>query len=226
MSSLFAKVQFQTHALEAEREFYACTLGLPLIADEGRSFSVLVGQSELEFVATDCVVQPIYHIAFNIPENQIEEALDWTRTRANIPVKSDGSPIYDFATWDAHAFYFCDPAGNLLEMIARHTLSNASDEHFGAASITCVSEVGVATPDVPETVQNLIDQLGIHCYPDRAAPVSEEFQAVGDENGLFVVAKVGRSWLGSDKSAQPVPTKVRTRSGIELEFHVTHAETC
>jgi catechol-2,3-dioxygenase len=223
MSSLFAKVQLRNNALQALRDFYVGSLGLPLVSEQADRFCVAVGESELEFLAAEPETQPIYHIAFNIPENQIMEALSWTRSRAEILVKSDGSPIYDFATWDAHAFYFSDPAGNLLEMIARHTLSNASDEHFGAASITCVSEVGVATPDVPETVQNLIDQLGIRCYPDPEAPMSEEFQAVGDENGLFVVAKVGRSWLGSDKSAHPVPTKVRTRSGIELEFHATHA---
>jgi catechol 2,3-dioxygenase-like lactoylglutathione lyase family enzyme len=223
---LFERVQLETHRLDAQKEFYACHLGLPLVAEQADRFAVQAGATVLEFVETEPGNEPCYHIAFNIPENQIEVALVWVRERAPIPLKRDGESIYEFETWRAQAFYFFDPAGNLLELIARHTMENASREAFGPGSFLCVSEVGVATEEVRATSIALIEALELKCYPDPSTQPGEDFQALGNENGLFVVARRGRTWLGSDRSAQTFRSKVQTTKSVQLQLTDTHAIIC
>jgi catechol 2,3-dioxygenase-like lactoylglutathione lyase family enzyme len=219
---LFRKVQLETHGLEAQREFYVSRLGLPLANDTRSSFSVLAGETELEFLQNGSGGKPCYHVAFNIPENRIAEALVWTESRTVVPTKPNSEAIYEFESWHSHAFYFCDPAGNLLEFIARHSLDNGTESPFNAESIQCVSEIGIATADVASTSGVLVDALNIALYPEAGAQPSAEFQSVGDENGMFVVAKRGRAWLGSEKSAQQFPLKVWTTRGVKLQLTDTH----
>ncbi|ETT49779.1 hypothetical protein C162_12873 [Paenibacillus sp. FSL R7-269] len=74
---MIREVEMQTHSLKEMKDFYENTLGLAVVQKLSASFSVQAGASTLTFTESDPGRQPKYHFAFNIPENQIDEALLW-----------------------------------------------------------------------------------------------------------------------------------------------------
>jgi catechol 2,3-dioxygenase-like lactoylglutathione lyase family enzyme len=191
--------------------FYRDRLGLPVLAEGEDAVAFRAGSSRLVFRRGDEVEKPTpyYHVAFNIPENKLERAVAWTGSRFPlIHRRGAGDPIVHFPHWNAHAIYFWDPAGNLLELIARHELKNASEGPFGAADILAASEIGVVVDDVPATVDHLGDLVGAAPYP-AGQPISDGFAAVGDATGLFIVVRRERIWLMTeDLPARVFPTEI------------------
>jgi catechol-2,3-dioxygenase len=162
----------------------------------------------LEFVQVPDGPDPVYHFAFNIPENKLPAAQDWLAPRCPIVSRPDGTTlVYDFRRINAHAFYFLDPSGNILEFIARHNLKNAASGAFSTKDILYASEIGLVVPDVPRAVEDLHARLGLSTVSDPT-PV---FTMVGDEHGMFIVVKAGRIWLGSHVPAAPFSTEVFMR---------------
>lgn len=184
-----ARLRLLTRDLEAQRRFYTNALGLPLLNESRESFAVQSAGTEIEFVHTS-IGAPTYHFAFNIPENQIEEARRWTRARVPL-IERGGSEIVFFESWNAHSIYFFDPGGSIVEFIARHTLHNASAQPFGPGSILEVSEIGLAVPDVSAAAKQIERDLGATPY----RPISEDFASIGDERGLLIVVRQGRKWF-------------------------------
>ncbi|MEZ4736270.1 MAG: hypothetical protein R3E79_54995 [Caldilineaceae bacterium] len=92
-------------------------LALPISAESATSFTVQAGASAITFGETAAVLPSIYHVAFNIPENQLAAAKRWLRER--VPLLQNGErDEWVFPDWNAHTVYFLDPAGNILECIA------------------------------------------------------------------------------------------------------------
>lgn len=173
---------------DALMQFYAQVIGLPTQWHE-----ILVGTSRIGFSPPDAfwgLPGNPQHFAVNIPENQIEEARDWLVARVPL-IEANGETIFHFENWNAHAVYFRDPVGNVVELIARHTLHNASHDPFSVNSFLCVSEIGIAADDVPQAAQLLQDRYDLPVY---GVP-STTFTALGDENGLLIVVPVGREWF-------------------------------
>jgi len=191
--------------------FYRDRLGLPVLAEGEDAVAFRAGSSRLVVRRGDDDEKPApyYHVAFNIPENKLERAVAWTESRFPlIHRRGAGDPIVHFPHWNAHAIYFWDPAGNLLELIARHELKNASEGPFGAADILAASEIGVVVDDVPATVDRLAELLGVASYP-AGRPISDGFAAVGDATGLFIVVRRERIWLMTeDLPARVFPTEI------------------
>jgi catechol-2,3-dioxygenase len=158
---------------------------------------------------------PVYHIAFNIPENQIESARDWLSPRAElIPHFQTGSTITDWPAWNAHSVYFLDPAGNLLEVIARHELHNARAGAFDSTCLLNVSELGLVVPDPHATMDLLSTTFGL---PKKS--VLHDFGAVGDDHGLFIVSAERRAWMPTtDVLAERFPARAVVRHGDNLEL--------
>ena len=204
----FKQVVLQSANLEAQRDFYHLKLGLPLMIDASDEIAFHVGASVLTFRHNpNKSLTSVYHVAFNIPENQLAEASAWLEMRTNIlanPSKPE-MKVYDFVDWNAHAFYFKDGEGNIMEFIARHNLPTASDTPFDQTSILNISEVGLPTPDVRQTVAELTTTLGIPIWRGEG---SDSFTVVGDEHGLFIVVKDGRVWMGTvNQTADILPTE-------------------
>ena len=175
--------------LGAERDFYAGVLELPVRLDSP-ILEVQVGKTQLLFTESP-QFDGAYHFAFNIPENQFAAAKDWLRQRTPLVVSQSGQDEYNFESWNAHAVYFFDPAGNVVELIARHNLSNASSNPFGGHSLLNVSEISVTTANVLEIVPAIQLALNVEVYDGPSAT----FAAVGDEHGLFIVVPEGRAWF-------------------------------
>jgi len=212
-SARFARLRLRTHRLADLASFYSTTLGLPIHRTADDRIEITCGQTVLEFIQTADSTQPYYHFAFNIPQNKLDQAIAWMKPRCPL-VKRNGSDevVFHFENWNAHAIYFIDPAGNIGEFIARHTLTNDSPGDFGVPDILCASEIGVVTPNVRATVAEIENGVDIATYKG----VSDDFAAVGDEQGLFIVVKTDRAWFNSDRKAEVFPAEAVVR-GAKLE---------
>ncbi|MEK5029913.1 VOC family protein [Paenibacillus sp. FSL R7-0302] len=202
---MIKEVEMWTHTLEEMKYFYENTLGLTVVQEHRASFSVRAGESSLTFNESDPSRQPKYHFAFNIPENQINEALRWITPKVSV-IPNEGQEVVRFESWNADSIYFYDPSGNIVELIARHNLNNSANGAFSPASLLCVSEIGLPVPDVEEALLKL-SRVGIVPWQDY----SNQFAAAGDEHGLIIAVKQGRVWFMSDQEeAYPHPLTIKT----------------
>jgi catechol-2,3-dioxygenase len=183
------ELRLKTADLNLQRDFYARSLRLPIVSQRTHSLTIQVGRSILVFEQEDGW-QGRYHFAFNVPENQFSAAKAWITQRTSLARLNEDDEFHS-AGWNADMLYFYDAAGNILELIARHTLSNASETPFTENSLLSISEIGLATDDVERTVGDLCRSLNVPVYDGQG---SDSFTAVGDEDGLIIVVKRGRVW--------------------------------
>ena len=108
----------------------------------------MAGQTVLTFELIDKKYgRPFYHFAFNIPENKIEKAYEWQKIKTDIIHPNPDfnwdstKKIVHFSGWNANSIFFLDPAGNLLEYIARHDLKNANAAEFSAKDILYAGDI-------------------------------------------------------------------------------------
>lgn len=188
------KLGLQTRDIGTLRPFYVDRLGLAVTREDRGSITFQAGGTELTFVES-AQGDPIYHFAFNIPENKLDAAIEWLRPRAPIHREPDGSEIFDFQSWNAHAVYFFDPAGNILEFIARHNLNNAAPGAFASHDILYASEIGIVVDDVAEAVNAARREWGLNVF---GGSLTDDFAAVGTDEHLLIFAKRGRPWFGGE----------------------------
>ncbi|NQX48596.1 hypothetical protein HQN87_25010 [Paenibacillus tritici] len=96
---MIREVEMLAQSIAELKEFYVDSLGLTLITENSTSFSVKVGESSLSFTESGQSAQPFYHFAFNIPENQIGEAVRWITPKAAIIPDQDKQVVY-FEAWN------------------------------------------------------------------------------------------------------------------------------
>ena len=188
---------------DAQGDFFADYFELPVEREEGR-VSIQMGATRLNFVQGELTARA--HYAFEIPENQFNESVKWFRARLPMAKDEHGTWHFESPDWNADSFYFHDADKNVLEFIARHNQPTASEKPFTGESLISISEVGLITPAVIETVAVLKRELGLKAW--RGAG-SESFTAVGDENGLFIVAVEGRAWRPEIIGAKPARIRVK-----------------
>lgn len=194
------ELTLRSRALDAQRAFYSQTLGLPLSeADEAR-FSVRVGATRLRFVH-EADFGGFYHFAFTVPENQIQEARAWLQARVPLLRDAQGEQVFFSKEFNTHNVYFDDADGNIVELIARHDLPNASVQAFGPASLLQVSEIGLVAPSVSRRVRDLREQHGLGVYKAQ----SDTFTAVGTATGMFITVPLGRGWFPVGRPAPCAP---------------------
>lgn len=206
-------------AVGAMKAFYGKTLDLRLLDEMADRFTVEAGETRVTFVTSADTADgrtPFYHFAFNIPENKILDALEWQKARTPLlPIparnRAAGFPpeVVDYSHWNAHSVFFLDPAGNVVEYIARHDLKNAGNGRFDWADILYVSEIALVADDVPGMAAEVSKGAALAQYRGG----DEQFMAMGDEYGLVLVMKRGRI---VDFSANPA-NGVRTyRTGVNV----------
>ena len=211
--------------LEQMKEFYAGVLGLRLLDDRPDRLSISAGQTRLTFRRTSTDREnPFYHFAFNIPENKVLSACRWQERRTPLlPIpKTLRDPKYpdnvvNYSHWNAHSIFFFDPSGNVVEYIARHDLRNAAPGDFGSGDILYASEIAFVVDDVAGTAASLEEVTEAGQYKGS----SDQFAAVGDENGLLLVMKRGRviSFDAPEKKAVSVfPTAAVVRGDRRTNY--------
>jgi catechol-2,3-dioxygenase len=184
--------------ISAMKEFYGKTLEQGVVEQRADRLTIEAGETRITFVSssdTEGGRTPFYHFAFNIPENKIVQALEWQKQRTpllSIPERNRaaGYPpeVVDYSHWNAHSIFFLDPAGNVVEYIARHDLKNSDDSPFSFMDILYASEIGLIVDDVPATAERLKEWAAVPQYRGG----SDQFMAMGDEYGLLLVMKRGR----------------------------------
>jgi catechol 2,3-dioxygenase-like lactoylglutathione lyase family enzyme len=205
------QIELLSNNLEATERFYAQTMGLPIAHKTDGTLTFLAGSSLLTFNHTDETPVPIYHFAFNIPSNKLEEALAWVKTFAEPIQVPAGGVVADFQSWNARAVYFFDNNGNLVELIARFDLNNANDQPFGPSDILNVSEMGIVADEVTALREKLLQQHQLTHF-SKMQPL-EDFAALGNDEGLLILAKTNRNWFPTTKPAQKSSVKIRLMHG-------------
>jgi catechol 2,3-dioxygenase-like lactoylglutathione lyase family enzyme len=177
--------------------FYRDILELPCLA-HGDSYGVFrAGSTQLMFEQA-AHGQPFYHFAFDIPRNQLQPASAWLAQRVDL-LERDGETEIFFEDWNATSVYFHDPAGNIVELIARHNLPNDSDRAFSPGDLLSVSEIGWPVEDTS------------HLKTDFQLPFWRDygpFKAAGSETGLILLVPIGRGWLPTGRPAEAHPCTV------------------
>lgn len=199
------RVALQSHCLPALQAFYTNRLGIPLESKSHQQFTLCIGRSRLTFSLAPAAQRPFYHFAFTIPPNHFEAAKAWVRRHVAFITDADGREAFDFRNWNARAVYFRDPAGNIVELIARFDLDPLPEREFDARCLVEVSEIGLVVRDVAGFRQQVSQIFGVQVYRNTA---SAHFAALGDVHGLLIIAEEHRPWFPAGPAAQIFPLQL------------------
>lgn len=199
------RLELMTTDLQAQRDFYADVLELPVNLTSSR-LEVKAGETDLVFKQAWSDFDGAYHFAFNIPENQYDAAKKWLTSRIALLRDKSGQEDFESKTWDSTSLYFLDAAGNILEFIARHNIQNAVNENFESRQILNISEIGLPSEDVIGLANELCTRLGLSVFKQEP---NESFTPVGDDHGLLILPIKDRIWMpDSGVPARPLPVRV------------------
>lgn len=208
-----------TNNLSETKNFYQKTIGFQKISETETSISFAVGTSILIFELTEKNQNPKYHFAFNIPTNTLNDAINWTLQRTSL-LKTENSFITDFENWKAKAIYFFDNNRNILEFICRTELNNPTDKPFSVETILNINEIGLVIDHPLQIGNEIIEKTKIEYF--AKGPKREDFVAIGNDNGLFVISNPNRNWYPTQEKAEKwkVRGKVKVAENeYELEFN-------
>lgn len=212
---LINRVILYSNALEEMREFYINKLSFQLLHNSETSFSIQVGESEVEFRKNNLNRKPFYHFAFNIPSNKFPEAKEWAKNKVVLNIKDGEDEVY-FSRSNAHSFYFMDPSGNIVEFISRHTTSPKSNGPFSVHSILNVSEMSMTVDQVLKVGNQLIE-YGI---PVRdGEELCDGFQFMGENGVYLLLGPSGRRWFFSNVDAEVHPLMIEVDNKKQIEIN-------
>ncbi len=203
------EIRLKTASIKALQDFYKDILLFEVSQTTENYFTVHAGKTDLVF--ENMHEEAFYHFAFNIPSNKLEEAYVWLKQRVKLLWLADyRSFIAEFADWHARSVYFYDPAGNIVEFIARFDLKDMVTAPFSPLHIRNVSEIGLVFQQ--NSFDEKVDQL-LHNYPLHyfiKQPPMQQFRAVGDDRGLFIIVPEKRNWYPTqDRLSGIYPLSIR-----------------
>lgn len=215
-------VRMVVQDLDEAEQFYGRRLQLPTRRDDAAgALLVTVGRTRLRLDhrpgAAACD-----HLAFDIPIRAFAEAKRWLRERVDL-YESDGQDELEGpAGWDARSLYFGGPSGAVLEFIARRRLPDTFENGtFTSGDIRWVSEVGIPVPNVRDAAEALTANAELASF---AAAPSDEFAAIGDDHGLFILAVQGRPWRPTtDRFATSSPVEVAVAAASNAGYRLGDA---
>ncbi|MFD6441335.1 VOC family protein [Peribacillus sp. NPDC060186] len=202
---LINKVSLIASNIAEMKKFYVELLNAKLLDESHHGFTIKAGDSELVFTETKHGREPFYHFAFNIPSNQFQEAKQWIKGRTTLNTEDGDDEVY-FSHLNAHSLYFTDPAGNIVEFIARHSIAPESDVPFSMDSLLNIGEINLTTTEINAIGQKLID-FGIP--PRDNGTLNPNGISFMGSNGVFILlSKPGRRWFFSDRAAEVHPLTI------------------
>lgn len=202
------------------KKFYTSLLEFPLKSEQKDRFTIQAGETTITFIQTnEKETTAFYHFAFNIPENKILKARDWQLKRTALSAApshmvDSGYPndIRHFRNWNAHSVFFWDPAGNLVEYIARHDLNNSSEGDFSSKDVLCASEIAF----IVNNTETIADEIKAVFNVTQYKGGDSNFRAIGDENGLLLLIKKGRVWESHTRISR-TPDTIKTTVTIRAD---------
>ena len=208
---IIKKLTLFTSNLKGQIEFYSKVLGFEVVSENRIACTFGAGKSLLTFVKGK--KSKPYHFAFNIPSNSENEALFWLKERVSI-LPHEGKELVDFKLWNAKALYFYDADKNIVEFIARKNLNINSNGVFSSKSILSISEIGIVSTNIQETFKSLNSLKPIKKYSGDF----ERFCAVGDEEGLFIIANPRlKKWFPTNDEIEASDFKIKGDFNFEFK---------
>lgn len=184
------RLRLRTPNLPAQKEFYSTLLELPA-RQAGDILHIQAGQSGLIFTPAPQDWAGAYHFCFNIPKDSFSAAKEWISARLPLLKDDNGNDEFHSNTWNADSLYFKDPAGNILEFIARHDIATTLNSPFSGRAILSVSEIGLPSKNVIAFAEELCRKLSLSAYKQG---FNETFTPLGDEHGLLILPVENRIW--------------------------------
>lgn len=210
----------QTNKVEALEIFYGTVLNMKLSKEDDDLFEIITPGTKLLFTKAAEGRNPTYHFAFNIPSNKIQEARLWLKQKVDLLWMADyQSDIADFVNWHAKSVYFIDPAGNIVELIARFDLNDIVEEEFSAKHIRNVSEIGLvfSAENFDAEIASFMQKYALN-YFDKQPPLPQ-FRAIGSDEGLFIAVPENRVWFPTGNvPAMSSPMKVKWTTEDALHY--------
>jgi hypothetical protein len=209
------KEQFDRQAF-----FWKNLMGFDVDNQSQSSFSVKIGTSILTFVVG--AQGGVYQFTLEIPENQIENALFWIKKRAKVvPDAQTGAEILHKSKLNTHSLFFNDPAGNHIELIARHKLKNSMQGEFNRNMIYSISNVTVVTRSIKDCKDSLINNFNLYEIPGT----SNSVKIVGGESGTLTFHIPTRPYFPSeDNIASPYRMNIVIRHPSQVNFKLPGSE--
>lgn len=196
------------------QRFYAETMGFETTLS-AKTLGIKTGGTVIEFDELERdgenAETPYYHVAWAIPENKLAQAKTWLAARTTLLRTPAGRDEFHFRSVNRHAVYFADPAGNILELIARHNLKDGRDGAFELADILYVNHAGLVVDDLQAAIAQIRQKLSLDL---RYEPTSN-FAQLGDEYRHLVLVTRDRLWL---------PENIKPARVFETEI-VMHGES-
>lgn len=214
------EIQLLSNDISQTKKFYHEILGMEILHTDESSLKFSAGLSTLIFKKTD-KQNPFYHFAFNIPANKFEEAYTWASERVQLLPVTPNNAVADFKNWNAKAFYFYDNNQNIVEFIARFDLDNDSHKPFDGSSIFSISEIGIVTDNAKLYSEKMLEKYDLNFFFKQ--PPQDDFAAIGDDNGLFIVVNDKRNWYPTNKPSGKYWTAIKMENHgkiSNIEFSV------
>ncbi len=184
------RVKLLATRLDAMAVFYSETMGWP-VARRGAALVVRAGGTEIVFEPSPGDDAPYYHLAWAIPSNKFSAGKVWLAGRTPILRHPDGRDEFHFRTARRRAVYFGDPAGNILELIARDDLGDIAAGGFGLGDLLYVNHAGLVVDDMSAAIRTISGSLGL----EPTAPPEPSFTKLGDAYRHVVLVPKDRLWL-------------------------------
>ncbi len=147
------------------------------------------GETELEFAPGEG--EPFYHFALLVPPGRFSDLLQ--ATPEPLPDRETGEVGFEFEAWDALAFYFHDPAGNIVEVIAHQGI-----EDEGLSELGLVGE--------PRALAAPLRDLGLELW-DGTLDKEGRLAFLGERGRTLILAPEGRGWMPTGRPAEPHPVE-------------------
>ncbi|MGG0655736.1 VOC family protein [Rummeliibacillus pycnus] len=207
------KVTLMISNFEQTVKFYRDTLQFTLIFINERCAAFQIRDSILEFINDYENNNYYYHFAFNIHANIFSKSKEWLSKRLTLLKEDDLDEIYFDGKTQANACYFEDPAGNIVEFIARSTSPKSDVHEFTTNNVLSISEISLTTSKIKETADQL-NSIGIPIrHGGELESTSLNFMGEYEEGAFILLGPIGRRWLFSTKNSIKSPIIIQTNKG-------------
>lgn len=212
------KVTLYSHAWDEMRNFYMDVLGFELLSQTDDVFEMKAGESVLEIKKYHHNEKPFYHFAMNIPTNLFTSAKAWAKSKVELTREDDYDEVY-FSYSDAHAFYFTDPSGNIVEFISRYSVSPKSeDSYFSAQNVLCISEINITTDEVRAFGNQLISNGVPVRNGEEICEDGLNFMGEHEAGSFLLLGPRKRRWIFSNKESEIFPLSIVINQQLDISM--------
>ncbi|GGE33154.1 hypothetical protein GCM10011391_09750 [Pullulanibacillus camelliae] len=182
-------IQLEAFHLDEMKNFYINILFMELVQEREHSFMVQVGDSFITFRQGQ--EAPYYHFACLMDIRSFADIVSQVTKRGHTLHRGYTS------MWEAEQFYFKDPDGNIVEILGTEV-----DHSSPSSPWIKIVEIGMPLPNIEEI------KKGLGPLSNQYNEGSDTFQFYGDQEGVFVLTKLGRPWFPTNKEATLHPITI------------------